>query len=220
VCVCHGSVPVCMSVCMWMVFLCLSFSKATFLSSIFSSILTIINHIFTDGSKVWDKLAAAVVHEHNSKSVRLPNNISIFRAELYALDLAIDVVCRSRELDLVIVSDSKSSLEAINNFQIEVDIVQKFIKDYTILSNSGKNILLCWMPSHMGIRGNEKADTAAKAALSPSVIPMKLPASKFFPCVNTLISEEWQKIWDNCTGNKLRCIRHIYAIHLFAVTTE
>jgi len=72
----------------------------------------------------------------------------------------------------------------------------------------------------MGIRGNEKADTAAKAALSPSVIPMKLPASKFFPCVNTLISEEWQKIWDNCTGNKLRCIRHIYAIHLFAVTTE
>ena len=129
-CVCHGSVPVCMSVCMWMVFLCLSFSKATFLSSIFSSILTIINHIFTDGSKVWDKLAAAVVHEHNSKSVRLPNNISIFRAELYALDLAIDVVCRSRELDLVIVSDSKSSLEAINNFQIKVDLVQKFIKDY------------------------------------------------------------------------------------------
>ena len=30
----------------------------------------------------------AVVHKHNCKSVRLPNNISIFRAELYALVLA------------------------------------------------------------------------------------------------------------------------------------
>jgi len=35
-------------------------------------------------------------------------------------------------------------------------------------------------PSHMGISGNEKADTAAKAALSLSITPMKLPASEFF----------------------------------------
>ena len=45
--------------------------------------------IFTDGSKGGDKVAAAVVQKHNCKSVRLPNNISIFRAELYALVLAI-----------------------------------------------------------------------------------------------------------------------------------
>jgi len=32
----------------------------------------------------------------------------------------------------------------------------------------------------LSISGNEKADTAAKAALSLSVIPMKLPASEFF----------------------------------------
>ena len=49
-------------------------------------------HIFTHGEKVSDKVAAAVVHKHNCKSVRLPNNISIFRAELYALVLAIEVV--------------------------------------------------------------------------------------------------------------------------------
>jgi len=49
-------------------------------------------HIFTHGEKVSDKVAAAVVHDQNCKSVRLPNNISIFRAELYALVLAIEVV--------------------------------------------------------------------------------------------------------------------------------
>jgi len=59
---------------------------------------------------------------------------------------------------------------------------------------------LCWIPSHTGISGNEKADTAAKVALSLSVTPMKLPASDFFPRVNKLISEDWQQIWDNCAG--------------------
>jgi len=49
---------------------------------------------------------------------------------------------------------------------------------------------LCWIPSHTGIRGNEKADTAAKAAILLSVTPMKLPASEFFPHVNKLISED------------------------------
>jgi len=58
----------------------------------------------------------------------------------------------------------------------------------------------------MGISGYEKADTAAKAALSLSVPPMKLLASEFFPYVNKLISSDWQQIWDNCAGNKLQCI--------------
>ena len=42
------------------------------------------------------------------------------------------------------------------------------IKEYTLLSNSGKNILLCWIP--MGISGNEIANRAARAALSLSAI--------------------------------------------------
>jgi len=75
----------------------------------------------------------------------------------------------------------------------------------------------------MGISGNEKADTAAKAALSLSVTPMKLPASEFFPRVNKLISEDWQQIW--ITSLKINCgvsdqqLEHIYAIHLSAVAT-
>ena len=46
-----------------------------------------------------------------------------------------------------------------------------------ILAKNGKNIILCWIPSHVGILGNEKADAAAKSALSLPVSRMKLPAT-------------------------------------------
>ena len=134
-------------------------------------------------------------------------NLHFCRPAIVLALVLIEVVRRSGDHNFIIFSDSKCSLEAINNFQIEVDLVHKFIKEYTLLTNSGKNILLCWIPSHTGIRGNEKADTAAKAALSLAVTPMKLPASEFFPRVNKLISEDWQQIWDNCAGNKLQCIQ-------------
>ena len=53
------------------------------------------------------------------------------RAELYALVLAIHVVRRSKEKNFVIFSDSMSSLQSINGFNLDSDLVQKFLKDYT-----------------------------------------------------------------------------------------
>ena len=60
----------------------------------------------TDGSKSGDRVGAAVVHRNKTKCVRLRNTASIFRAELYALLLAIEVVRRSKEKKFVIFSDS------------------------------------------------------------------------------------------------------------------
>ena len=59
--------------------------------------------ILTDGSK---EVAAAVVYRDDTKCVPLPDTANIFRAELYALFLAIDVVRRSKEKNFVIFSDS------------------------------------------------------------------------------------------------------------------
>ena len=56
-------------------------------------------------------------------------------------------------------------MEALNGVRIELDLVLKIIKDYTSLIKAGKAIKFCWIPSHVNIPGNERADTAAKAAL-------------------------------------------------------
>jgi len=107
--------------------------------------------IYTDSSKVGEQVASAVVYKGSTKSVWLPDLTSIFRAELYALFLAIDVILRSKLEKIVIFSDSPSSLQAIRGFNIHNDLVQKFIKEYSVQTKQGKTITLCWIPSHVGI---------------------------------------------------------------------
>ena len=84
--------------------------------------------------------------------------------------------------------------------------MQNILKDYTRLANSGKTSILCWIPSHVNIHGSERADTAAKSALSLPITNIKLPARELLPCVSHLCLAEWQDIWDCCEGNKLHSI--------------
>ena len=49
-----------------------------------------------------------------------------------------------------------SSMQSINGFNLDSDLVQKFLKDYTALAKNGKNIILCWIPSHVGIKKQMK----------------------------------------------------------------
>ena len=46
------------------------------------------DHIYTDGSKMGDRVASAAICSNMVRSTRLPNNASIFRAELYTITLA------------------------------------------------------------------------------------------------------------------------------------
>jgi len=70
-----------------------------------------------------------------------------------------------------------------------------------------KSIVLCWIPSHVRILGNEKADAAAKSALSLSVTPMSFLSQTLYPRITKLIFDEWQEIWNCCAINKLNAIR-------------
>ena len=58
---------------------------------------------------------------------------------------------------------------------------------------TNKEIVLCWIPSHIGNQGNEMVDQQAKASLSLEPTSFKIPFSNFKPSINKLILEEWNK---------------------------
>ena len=107
------------------------------------------DHIYTGGSKMGDRVASADICSNMVRSTRLPNNASIFRAELHAITLVMYFVRRNRNSNIVLFSDWMSSLEALNGVKFELDLVQKIIKDYTHLTNNGETIIFCWIPSHV-----------------------------------------------------------------------
>ena len=124
--------------------------------------------IFTDGSKTADAVGAASVSGKDFKKVfkdRLPSYSSVYSAELKALLLALKMVYQSKDKQFIIFSDSLSALSAIKERKLDHPFLQDFFEGYNMILEEGKHIVLAWVPSHVGIRGNCAADTAAKEAL-------------------------------------------------------
>ena len=69
-----------------------------------------------------------------------------------------------------------------------------------------KEVVFCWIPSHVNIEGNEKADLYAKKALTKDITDYTLPYIDFNPFINDVISHCWQLRWNECEGNKLHYI--------------
>ena len=67
-------------------------------------------------------------------------------------------------------------------------------------------IVFCWLPSHVGIKGNEKADIAAKSALTLNISDLKIPFTDFKPSINTFVHNKWQMSWNAAVFNKLHSI--------------
>ena len=75
--------------------------------------------IFTDGSKDGDTAGSACVTPSDTYKCPLPDNASIFSAEIKAIGLALNHIEQSRSTDFVIFSDSLSVLQSLHNRHIE-----------------------------------------------------------------------------------------------------
>ena len=163
--------------------------------------------IYTDGSKEDSKVGCAVISDNHSNMQRIPDDSSIFTVEAKAVDRAIDFIYTyDANNKFIIFSDSLSVLKAMNHTSSKNPQIQKLLeKCHELLTY--KEIVLCCIPSHIGIQGNEMVDKQAKTSLSLEPTSFKIPFSNFKPSINKYILEEWQTSWNNSIGNKLLDIK-------------
>ena len=163
--------------------------------------------VYTDGSKMDDTVAAAAVSNDYESSRRLPDGSSIFTAEIRAILIAFYIIRHTTGDNFMVFSDSKSCLQALEQTEPENPLVAHALKTINMLKRKfNKNIKFCWIPSHIGIRGNEKADFLAKQALSKPITINDIVASDFKSKIVKTIKDNHQNIFDQQTSNKLRDI--------------
>ena len=121
-------------------------------------------HLYTDGSKTDECVGSSVWSRECVLQYKLPNHTSVFIAELFAIDKAIDFAMSSTHDKVVIFTDSYSSIQAIQSLRTRSNEIQGNIihKLFDVYMSDRKVIKLMWVPGHMGIHGNEMADYYAR----------------------------------------------------------
>jgi ribonuclease HI len=162
--------------------------------------------VYTDGSKINNHTASAAIFPDAEYTSRLSNQASIYTAELKAILLAIKHIKGSVNSKYIIFSDSKSSLQALVSKKLEHPLIQNILEELHSLHTQKRFITLCWLPSHIGIKGNEKADLAAKRSLHQQINDLSIPYSDLRQNIIFHCHNKWQNIWNQETNNKLHKI--------------
>ena len=97
--------------------------------------------------------------------MRLPDSASVFTAEVWTIIKALEQIKNSNASKYIVFTDSLSCLQALHHMKLEHPLIGMVIRKCLFLNIAKKDIVFCWIPSHTGIKGNEKADSAAKSAL-------------------------------------------------------
>ena len=136
-------------------------------------------HVFTDSSKDHSRTACAVC----------------------AIDLALNIISWDKHYKFIIFSDSLSVLTSLENKKLENPLIVKLLGTLDSMCSHKKK--LCLIPSHIGVRGNERADPAAKSDL---VFGMEITSglrSYLKLIISKFLHKKWQQQWDMNIHNKL-----------------
>ncbi|XP_023219005.1 uncharacterized protein LOC111621169 [Centruroides sculpturatus] len=186
------------------------FSKESTLDYIYRQHFAEIQHndrnlipIYTDGSKSDDYVGSAFVWQDEIVAEQITSNSSIFTAELYAIHLALKYVIRKGYRRCVNYSDSLSALQALISCEPSYhSIVIKIRKLFCHFTANDLFVKFCWVRGHVGIKGNEDADAAAKSA-SPPQHTMHTEGGDLKLVIKKRLAERWQVMWNAQIYNKL-----------------
>lgn len=147
--------------------------------------------IYTDGSKVSSNacVGAACICPGLGISIRksITFRASVFTAECIALNESLNIALNHKYCNFLIFSDSLSALESLksNTCNIKInkyvfEIKKKYIQ-FHFQNSYNTCIKFYWIPSHIGLRGNEDVDRLAKSAtLLETVNLLEIPFTDLY----------------------------------------
>jgi len=173
-------------------------------------------HIYTDGSKTDTGLVASSfcipaldVHE----SARLNDNVTVYAAELTAIQLAINWLTDNQpvtqaENKVAIFSDSLSALLSIKTGYSK-SRPNLLIHLSESISRVKYSVTMVWIPAHVGLKYNDVADKLAKEATFHTAVDINinLELNDVYDIATDFCTKKWQQSWD--ASNKGR---HFYSI--------
>jgi ribonuclease HI len=162
--------------------------------------------IFTDASKIDDLCGYGFYCEMNNhqESIKLNNYASICTAELLAIKHALNYAKENSMKKAVILTDSLSSCKLINSQAQQSYVSESIIEILELLVHTQSSI--AWIPSHVGIEGNEIADELARVgAESEKVLNNKIRLVDAKALTENESTENFQKfIIESEKGEKFR----------------
>lgn len=127
--------------------------------------------LYTDGSVREDEVGCGISHNEEGIPIRLNKMCTIFSAESRALLIATKEVARE-DKPTIVFTDSASCIAALKSG----DSRHPWIERIQIEAQK-KNITYCWIPSHVGIKGNDKADKLAEIGRTTGELHNQVPAN-------------------------------------------
>lgn len=138
------------------------------------------------------------------KSYRLPNDSTVFMAEVLALTRAAEMVVNFRDVMNIryvkIHCDSQAALLAVNNRNIRSQTVLDAIRALNRVGELGISLTLVWIKAHVNHEGNEKADALAKAGttgLGLTVSHLRTPQVVIKNSITEAAYAKWSTDWSS-----------------------
>ncbi|XP_041927035.1 uncharacterized protein LOC121690512 [Alosa sapidissima] len=131
---------------------------------------------------------------------RTSNFLSVFTVELYAILMAVQWTEQIQTRKVLICSDSVSAINSLGKglSKSRQDLIYEILLAIRAVKRRGVEMSFLWVPAHVGIRSNEKADKLTKKAVEKEAIDVHINLSKSEgkSIVWQEIILKWQQLWE------------------------